>query len=90
MSNLLLNLLYGSLPSPTFQLPDGRLQPDFLMDVVPDFLFFLVSFGMVFGLSLYCYHQENNILLSCSILPVMVHWVLYFAHGKVDSNKMLH
>jgi len=78
--SLVADLLYGSIPTPTFQLPDKRLQPDFLMDTFPSWLFFLVSFGMVAGLEYAVYSPANILWIACAI-PVLVHWILFFGHG---------
>jgi len=73
------DLIYGSLPAPTFQLPDGRLQPDFLMDTVPDILFVVVSLTLVLMVSFV--YGERRALLECSLIPVLIHWFLFIAHG---------
>jgi steroid 5-alpha reductase family enzyme len=82
MLSPLADLLYGSLPAPTFQLPDGRLQPDFLMDTFPDALFFGVSLGIVGALDSYCQYAKApwEFRVSC-MTPVLVHWVLFLMHA---------
>lgn len=81
--SLFADLFYGSLPAPTFELPDGRLQPDFLMDVFPDGFFFILAFSCACGVTGFSYFYLNDTQAwIASIIPVFVHYVLFFAHGK--------
>lgn len=81
----LIDVIYGSLPTPTFQLPDGRLQPDFLMDTFPSPLFFVVSFSIVGALAYMVI--DSPALLTALFIPVMVHWLLFFGHGLPQRSE---
>ena len=83
--SLLADVLYGTLPTPTFQLPDRRLQPDFLMDVVPNPVFFIVSPILVAGVLWYV--SANPILLGACLIPVLIHWILFFGHGLPQQSE---
>lgn len=78
--SLLADFVCGTLPAPTFQLPDKRLQPDFLMDTFPNWFFFVISFGMVAGLE-YALLESGGILWQACAIPILIHWILFFGHG---------
>ncbi|KAH9254880.1 hypothetical protein BASA81_007130 [Batrachochytrium salamandrivorans] len=84
-----MDLLYGSLPAPAFQLPDGRLQPDFLMDTVPDWLFAMVTLCIVGGVSYFnsVVFEGDLLVQQCLAIPLGVHWFLFFAHGLPQKSE---
>lgn len=80
-----IDLFYGTLPTPTFQLPNGQLQPDFLMDTFPDAVFFIISFAIVGGLA-WAVKEDMNMLFAI-VIPVTIHWLLYFGHGLPKRSE---
>lgn len=84
-----MDLLYGSLPAPAFQLPDGRLQPDFLMDTVPDWLFAAVTLGIVAAVfyANSVVFEDDLLAQQCLAIPLGVHWSLFLAHGLPQKSE---
>jgi steroid 5-alpha reductase family enzyme len=82
-----IDALYGTIPAPSFILPNGELSPDHMMKNVPGAALVAMSVGVSASMVFAAAYLGSSELGVAAFLPVGVHWGLFLAHGLPQRSE---
>lgn len=87
--SLLVDAAYGSLPAPFFVGEGGRLAPHVMMDNVPGSALVAAALAQTAGSVWLGAWLGGPLMAACALVPVLVHYVLFLAHGLPQQSEKL-
>lgn len=98
--SILLDILYGTLPTPFFvDRKSGNLAPEIMMNKIPGTVLIILAVMVAFGISFACNYalqfvplvpeQSRDLIAKYALIPVCVHWAIFLGHAIPFKSDML-